>query len=618
MQFKNILENILTSNFHFDENESLQRYRYALLNSILLSGIIISLSAGIYRFIVGPTIMGIIDILLSSSFFALVLLLRKKKNNYNIATTIAFIITLFIFTATIMVLGYNQSKMVWFSVIIVSAYLVKGYKFGLYTTAVSIVLLHILYFLPNINIYLESKELAMSTAAYISIALFSAFAAKEQENSIKSLKKSNQKIQNHQFELHQQLRTNPYTKLPNLYALEEHLQTAPDKISLVILDIDAFDTITSEFGKAFSDQIIIQIHKTLENFTTDHVKLFHLFTDRFAFVLENYNNDQDINLAISIKSLFENLHLNHYDIDISITFSMGIARDNSEKIIIQANSALTDVKLEGKNGYKLFDNGAEYEKQQKNNIYWAKRIKEIILEDNLIVYYQPIINNTTLQIEKYECLVRAIDNNKIVPPHFFLEVAQNRGYLKNITKIIIDKSFRTFEDTDVDFSINLTQDDLKDGDIVKFFKYKIKQYNIDPSRVFLEILESVTSLQSKESEQIFKEFKKIGFNISIDDFGTETSNFSRILSLDADVIKIDGSFIKNLDTDENSVKIVETIVSFAQKINAKTIAEFVHNEEIFNIVKELGVDYSQGYYFSAPLPQIDTALQNVTYANSDK
>jgi len=404
MQFKSILENILASGFHFSEDESLQRHRFTLINSILLSGIIISLSAGIYRFIVGPAVMSVLDIFLSSSFVVLLLFLRRKKSHYHIASTALVTITFFIFTATILLLDTNQSKMVWFSLFIVSVFLIKGYKFGLYTTGFSIAILHTLYLLPFINIHLENSELAMSTAAYICIGLFSAFAAKEHENSIKSLKKSNQQIQDHQLELDNQLRTNRYTKLPNLYALEEYLSTAPNKISLVIIDIDAFDTITSEFGKAFSDQIIKQIHQTLENFTTDHVKLFHLFTDRFAFVLENYNNDQDINLARSIKSLFENLHLNHYDIDISITFSMGIARDNSEKIIIQANSVLTDVKLHGKNGYKLFDNGAEYEEQQKNNIYWAKRIKEIILEDNLIVYYQPIINNSTLQTEKYECL----------------------------------------------------------------------------------------------------------------------------------------------------------------------------------------------------------------------
>jgi diguanylate cyclase (GGDEF)-like protein len=545
----------------------------------------------------------------------LLLFLRQKKENYNTASTIALVISFFIFIAITLLLDNNQSKMVWFSLFIISSFLIKGYKFGLFATASTIITTHILHFLPSVDMHLENKELAMSTAAYICVAIFSAYATKENEKSIKDLKESNQKVQKHQQQLYLQLRSNPFTKLPNLYALEEYLGTSKNDISLIILDIDAFDTITSEFGKPFSDQIIKQVHQTLESFTSNKTVLFHLFTDRFAFVLQNIDHDQDIKLAKSIKALFENIHLNHKEIDISITLSMGIARENSDKIILQANSALTEVKLQGKNGYKLFDNGIEYEEKQKNNIYWAKRIKEIIMEDNLVVYYQPIVNNKTQKTEKYECLVRAIDDDKIIPPYFFLDVAQTRGYLKNITKIIIDKSFRAFENSKFDFSINLTQDDLKDEDIVNFLRYKVDQYNIDPSRVYLEILESVTSLHSKESEKIFKEFKEIGFKISIDDFGAESSNFSRVLTIDADVIKIDGSFIKNLDTDKNSLKIVETIVLFAKKIGAVTIAEFVHNEEIFNIVKELGVDYSQGYYFSPPLPQIDEVLQNVTTVN---
>jgi len=618
MQLKTILENLLTSNFHFNEDENLQKNRFILLNSIFLPGMFIAFFAGIYRLIVGPAILGIIDILFSFSFIGLMLFLRRKKSHYDTASTIALVITFFIFTVITLVLDINQSKMVWFALFIISSFLVKGYKFGLYAAAATIITTHLLHILPIVNIHLENKELAMTTAAYICITIFSAYAAKEHEKSISNLKESNQKIQKQQLELHSQLRSNPFTKLPNQYALEEYLETTENNISLIILDIDAFDTITSEFGKQFSDQVVKQVHQTLEHFTANHAVLFHLFTDRFAFVIHNCNNNQDINLAKSVKSLFENLHLNHENIDISITFSIGLARENSDKIVLQANSALTDVKLEGKNGYKLFDNGIEYEKQQKNNIYWAKRIKEIIMEDNLIVYYQPIVNNKTQKTEKYECLVRAIDNDKIVPPYFFLEVAQTRGYLKNITKIIIDKSFKAFENSHFDFSINLTQDDLKDEDIVNFLRYKVEQYNIDPSRVYLEILESVTSLQSKESEEIFKAFKKIGFKISIDDFGTETSNFSRVLSIDADVIKIDGAFIKNLDSDENSVKIVETIVSFAHKIGAKTVAEFVHNEESFNIVKDLGVDYSQGYYFSPPLPQIDEVSKTVTHINTSK
>lgn len=618
MQFKTILENILTSSHHFNEDEHLQKNRFVLLNSILISGIIIAFAAGVYRFIVGPTILGVLDIAFSFSFIALIYFLRRKKSHYNITSTIALTITFFIFTAITLILDINQSKMVWFALFIVSSFLVKGYKFGLYASGATIVTTHVLYILPFIDIHLESRELAMSTAAYICIAIFSAYTAKEHEKSISSLKESKQKVQKQQQQLHLQLRSNPFTALPNQYALEEYLSTSKSHLSLVILDIDAFDTITSEFGKPFSDQIIKQIYETLNSFTTNHMKLFHLFTDRFAFIIDNYENNQDITLAKSVKALFENLHLNHADIDISITFSIGIARENSEKIILQANSALTDIKLEGKNGYKLFDNGIEYEELQKNNIYWAKRIKEIILEDNLVVYYQPIVNNKTGKTEKYECLVRAIDNGKIVPPFFFLEVAQTRGYLKNITKIIIDKSFKAFSNSHFDFSINLTQDDLRDDDIVDFLRYKVEQYYIDPNRVYLEILESVTSLHSKESIEIFKAFKQIGFKISIDDFGTETSNFSRVLSIDADIVKIDGAFIKNLDSDESSVKIVETIVLFAHKIGAKTIAEFVHNEEIFNIVKDLGVDYSQGYYFSPPLPQIDEVSPTVTQINSCK
>jgi len=451
--------------------------------------------------------------------------------------------------------------------------------------------------------FIKNRELAMLITISINSLFFSFIITKIYKNHISKLKQSYKKIQKQQFKLHSQLRTNPNTLSPNKYALEEYLKTAEKNLSLMILDIDAFDNITSEFGKQFSDQIIRQVYHTLETLTTQDILLFHFSQGRFAYVINSSTKDKDISLAKSIKSLFENLHLTSENIDIFITFSIGIARNNNEKILINANSSLTDIKLNGKNGYKLFDNSTAYEKQYKNNIYWAKRIKEIILENNLIVYYQPIVNNKTKKIEKYECLVRAIDDKETISPHFFLEVAKNRGYLKNITKIIIDKSFKAFENNNIEFSINITEDDLEDQEIVEFLKYKINQYNINPNRVYLEILESVTSLQSVQSEKIFEEFKKMGFHIAIDDFGTKTSNFSRVLELNVDIIKIDGSFIKNLDIDENSVKIVETIVSFAKKINAKTIAEFVHNEDIYNIVKEIGVDYSQGYYFSEPIPK---------------
>ena len=98
----------------------------------------------------------------------------------------------------------------------------------------------------------------------------------------------------------------------------------------------------------------------------------------------------------------------------------------------------------------------------------------------------------------------------------------------------------------------------------------------------------------------------MGFQIAIDDFGAESSNFSRLLSIEANIIKIDGQFIKDIHTDQKSYKIVEAIVSLAKKLNAKTVAKFVHNEEVYNTTKKLGVDFSQGYYFCKPLPTIES------------
>ncbi len=603
MSPKNILNNLLTSGFRFNENEELLKNRFIQLNSIFISGALVALFAGMLRLFMGPHVLGIVDIGCAIAFTSLMVFLRRDKKYFDITSTAVLSIGFIVFTAIILILENSQSKLLWYALFIVSSFLIKGYRFGLIATLTTIATTYILEILPFVNLHVENKDLILATSTYICIALFSAYTAIAHERNIENLKESNQKIEKQKLKLHSQLRTNPLTNLPNQYALEEHLTKFKNNISLIILEIDSFDTITSEFGKPFSNEIIKKVYQRLDKIASKDFLLYHLFANHFAFIIKDYTRDKDINFMHSIKNLFELESIKYQEIDISITFSAGIARKNSEKIIIQANAALSDIKKRGENGYKLFENSEKYDKQQKNNLYWAKRIKEIILEDDLVVYYQPIINNKTEKIEKYESLVRARDKDTIVPPHIFLEIAQKTGYMQIITKTVIEKSFQLFEKSQIDFSINITNDDLEDTSIIKFLKQKIRQYNIDPKNVYFEVLENINT--SNKNKNILKELKEMGFKISIDDFGTESSNFSRILTIDADIIKIDGSFVKNLDTDKSSIKIVETIVVFAKKIGAKTVAEFVHNEDIFNIVKNLGVDYSQGYYFSPPLPQIE-------------
>jgi diguanylate cyclase (GGDEF)-like protein/PAS domain S-box-containing protein len=417
-------------------------------------------------------------------------------------------------------------------------------------------------------------------------------------------KKLELKIDKQNQKLYKQLRTNSLTTLPNEISLYEYMNEKDDEFSLLYIDVDNFDTYNDIFGRAFSDEILKQVATTLKAHLNNQITLYHLGADEFIYLIKNPYIDQDIKLAKLVKILFEQVTINQQDVDISLTFSIGIARGEKLKLISNAKMALKDVKEDGKNNHKLFVYSSKKDEQHKNNIYWMQKIKEIIATDNLIVYYQPIVDNQTEKTAKYECLVRAVDGEKVISPFFFIDSAKSIGMLQSITKIVIDKSFKAFEHNDFEFSINITNEDLKQNYLISFLSYKIKQYNINPNRVILEILENITANDSDNATDQFNTLKNIGFQIAIDDFGAEASNLSRLLTLHADTIKIDAQFIKNLDTDPNSITIVETVVSLAKKLGAKTVAEFVHNEEIYKIVKSLGVDYSQGYYFSPPLAQI--------------
>lgn len=172
------------------------------------------------------------------------------------------------------------------------------------------------------------------------------------------------------------------------------------------------------------------------------------------------------------------------------------------------------------------------------------------------------------------------------------------------SKAMLNKTFHTFEKNDKEFSINLTIHDILNESITSHINTLLKQYDIGP-RVVFEIVESESIEKFNEVLGFILYVKKFGCKIAIDDFGTGYSNFAYLIELKADYIKIDGSLIKQLETNKDTQALIETIVSFAKKMNMKTIAEFVETEELFLKVKELQIDYSQGYYFSEPKTQLD-------------
>jgi EAL domain-containing protein (putative c-di-GMP-specific phosphodiesterase class I) len=165
---------------------------------------------------------------------------------------------------------------------------------------------------------------------------------------------------------------------------------------------------------------------------------------------------------------------------------------------------------------------------------------------------------------------------------------------------VIEKSFKEFENLDYEFSINISYEDINDPTFLIYIEEMLKKYQVS-KRLTWEILENENIKNYDVLICFIKAVKKLGCKVSIDDFGTGYSNFEHLLKMDVDCLKIDASLIKNIVKDKTSYKIVETIIKFAKNLNLKTVAEFVENKEIFELVNKLDIDFSQGHYISEPL-----------------
>ena len=215
-------------------------------------------------------------------------------------------------------------------------------------------------------------------------------------------------------------------------------------------------------------------------------------------------------------------------------------------------------------------------------------------------FFQPIYDNKLNKITKYEALVRLIDTDGVVhSPFRFLELSKKSKQYKEITKEVIKHSIQMFKNLDSDFSINISYSDIANPKIVAYLREQIEEYAIG-ERVIIEIVESESISKYDAVKSFIDNMKMLGCKISIDDFGSGYSNFSHILELEVNFLKIDGSLIQNVASNKNSEIIVKSIIMFAKSIGIKTVAEFVSSKEIFEKVKELGIDYSQGYYIGAP------------------
>jgi EAL domain-containing protein (putative c-di-GMP-specific phosphodiesterase class I) len=191
-------------------------------------------------------------------------------------------------------------------------------------------------------------------------------------------------------------------------------------------------------------------------------------------------------------------------------------------------------------------------------------------------------------------------------PYFFFDVAIKTKQYLSLSNVVISKAFADLQKTEKMITLNLSFKDIMDSDFNESLNKHLDKVDSDAKeRIVFEILESDYITDYRILEEFIKTYRSQGIKIAIDDFGTGYSNFAHILKIRPDYIKIDGSLIKNINEDKNSYEMVKSIIDFTKALNIRVVAEFIHNEEVFNTVMELGVDEFQGFYLGEPSPNLE-------------
>ncbi len=391
--------------------------------------------------------------------------------------------------------------------------------------------------------------------------------------------------------------------------LNDAIKNAKEPI-LVYLKLDKFDMLMEFYDNEIIETIQNEVRKYLQNkfikiYNFD--KVYQLPNGEYAILVEKSNFTDRRSFIENLKNIQKNINNDYIEFgdikyDISILISLVYEKN---KIIESAKLGIKKL-LNTKHNFIVANKLANLgQNRAKKNMKTISMIKNAIKNEKIVSYFQPIINNKSKKIVKYESLVRLInEKGEILTPIYFLDVAKKSNYYTQITSIVLEHSFNALKKYDQEISINLSAIDIEQNSTRSKVFELLETYKDIASNIVFELLEDENIKNFHLVKNFISRVKEYGVKIAIDDFGAGYSNYERLLEYEPDILKIDGCLIRDIETSNYSLSVVKSIVTFAKEQKLQTIAEFIENKAIFDIVKDIGVDCSQGYYFGKPKPMV--------------
>ena len=405
------------------------------------------------------------------------------------------------------------------------------------------------------------------------------------------------------------------TNLHNRYFFDLQLNTSCESIehnqqhALLYIDLDHFKVINDSQGHQQGDKVLQRVAELFEHCVSGDALVCRLGGDEFAIILENTDLLDAHMIGESLCQTIENEHFRFGEQSYSISCSIGLTQINSNncdasECLKQADIALYVAKSRGRNIVHCYSESDAQSKQLLSGITWAHRVKEAIKSQSLTMHFQPIWCYKEQKVSYYEALVRLIVNDEIIYPNQFIPSLELVSDINLLDHTVVEKTISLLgEYPEVNrVAINLSAQAFNNTDLLNTIAYNLKQHNVSPERLTFEITESASISNLVATTTMITQLQTIGCQFSIDDFGTGFSTFSYLKELPANQVKIDGSFVKDMTQDNIDKALVNAIKDISHSLGKTCVAEYVEDQETFELLEQIGVDYAQGYYIGKPIP----------------
>ena len=381
------------------------------------------------------------------------------------------------------------------------------------------------------------------------------------------------------------------------------------------IDLDQFSVVNNTFGYGGGDRLLVEVTKLLKDELGDRGMVARIGGDEFGMLFENGTVEEALEITARQKAAIQNYRFISDEKSLAISFSAGLVSiepesDSVATLLQAAEASCRSARGKGTNYIQVYSPDDEGMTRHKHAVEWVTKIDEALDNDSLVLRYQPIarISRKTPLLHHAEILLGIPDEQgNLISPVDFIFAAESFRRMVAVDRWVIQNVFRWMgtHSRELDemggLAINLSGASLNEEGFIDFVLQQAKVLMVPMEKVCFEVTETAGIANLSNASEFILEVKKTGCTFALDDFGSGLSSYAYLKNLPVDFLKIDGAFVKNMDSNPYDYAVVKSITEIGHFMGKGIIAEYVENENILNMLREIGVDYAQGYVIGKPL-----------------